>query len=120
MTVSLWIRETVGGKLSYRRPVHNGQEIQLCTRYFWRSIMGKKRRKMGGTVEKIIKPVAPGEPEKAQISVEEADPLYREIRVENVVADEKGGKASLKPGADVDVIIEANSDATIRKPENPR
>jgi hypothetical protein len=80
--------------------------------------MGKKRRKMGGTVEKIIKPLAPGEPEKAQISVEEADTLYREIRVENVVTDEKGGKASLKPGADVDVIIEANSDATIKKPEN--
>jgi len=94
------------------------QEIQSSIPYFSRSIMGKKRKKMGGTVEKIIKPLAPGEPEKAQISVEEADTLYREIRVENVVTDEKGEKASLKPGADVDVIIEANSDATIKKPEN--
>jgi hypothetical protein len=95
-----------------------GKRYNRLSRYFWRSIMGKKRRKMGGTVEKIIKPLAPGEPEKAQISVEEADTLYREIRVENVVTDEKGGKASLKPGADVDVIIEANSDATKKKPEN--
>jgi hypothetical protein len=80
--------------------------------------MGKKRRKMGGKVEKIIKPIAPSEPEKVQISVEEGDTLYREIRVDNVVTDEKGGKARLKPGAEVDVIIEADSDATIKKPEN--
>jgi len=31
----------------------------------------KKRKKMRGTVQKIIKPVVPGEQEKAQISVEE-------------------------------------------------
>jgi hypothetical protein len=80
--------------------------------------MGKKQRKMGGRVEKVIKPLAPSEPEKAQISVEEGDTLYREIRVENVVTDEKGGKARLKLGAEVDVIIEADSDATIKKPEN--
>jgi hypothetical protein len=80
--------------------------------------MGKKRRKMGGRVEKVIKPLAPGEPEKAQISVDEGDTLYREIRVENVVTDEQGGKARLKPGAEVDVIIEADSNATTKTPEN--
>ena len=95
-----------------------GKIYNRVFRYFWRTVMGKKRRKMGGRVEKIIKPIAPSEPEKAQISVEEADTLYREIRVENVVTDEKGGKARLKPGADVDVIVEADSDATIKKPEN--
>jgi hypothetical protein len=80
--------------------------------------MAKKRRKMGGRVEKVIKPLVPSEPEKAQISVDDADTLYRELRVENVVTDDKGGKARLKPGAEVDVIIEADSDATIKKPEN--
>ena len=54
----------------------------------------------------------PTEPEKAQISVEEAEDLYREIRVENVVTDDKGEKARLKPGASVDVVVEAESDAT--------
>jgi hypothetical protein len=44
--------------------------------------MGKKRKKMPGTVEKIIKPVSPTEPEKAQITIPEADDLYREVRVE--------------------------------------
>ncbi|MGA7926986.1 MAG: hypothetical protein WCA20_13475 [Candidatus Sulfotelmatobacter sp.] len=78
--------------------------------------MGKKRKRMRGTVEKIIKPISPLEPEKAQISISEADDLYREVRVENVVTDESGEKASLKPGAEVDVIVEADSSATMKKP----
>lgn len=52
---------------------------------------------LSGTVEKII-PAAPavGEPEKAQIAVEEADHLYREIRVENVLQDENGKTVGLR------------------------
>ena len=38
-----------------------------------------------GRVEKIVKPPHPSMPEKAQISVDGADDLYREIRIENVV-----------------------------------
>jgi hypothetical protein len=34
-----------------------------------------------GTVEKIIEPVHPSMPEKAQIVVEGADDLYQEIRI---------------------------------------
>lgn len=79
--------------------------------------MGKKRKKMRGRVEKIIKPVSPTEPEKAQITIPEADDLYREVRVENVMTDEKSGeKTGLKPGAEVDVIVEADSSATMKKP----
>ena len=78
--------------------------------------MGKKRKKMKGYVDKIIKPVVPSEPEKAQINIEGADDLYREIRVENVVTDEHGEKAHLKPKAEVDVIVEVNSNATTKKP----
>jgi hypothetical protein len=78
--------------------------------------MGKKRRKMQGTVEKVIKPTIPSEPEKAQISIQEGEDLYREIRVENVVTNSEGEKAHLKPGAKVDVIVEADSSATTKKP----
>ena len=78
--------------------------------------MSKKKRKLHGTVQKIIKPIIPTEPEKAEIGVHEADDLYREIRVENVLTDEKGEKEQLKPGADVDVIIEADCNATTKKP----
>ena len=81
--------------------------------------MSQKRRKMRGIVEKVIKPAHSNEPEKAQITIAEADDLYREIRVENVVSDPKGEKARLKPGGEVDVIIEADSSATMKRPENP-
>jgi len=75
--------------------------------------LGTKRKKFLGTVEKIIKPPAPNEPEKAQIEIEGADHLYREIRVENLVSDEHGDEARLKPGAKVDVIVEAEPEATV-------
>lgn len=66
-----------------------------------------------GVVEKIIRPI--GEPEKAQIAVEGADHLYREIRIENKLIDEDGRKVGLKPGAEVDVTVEAEPEATTPK-----
>jgi hypothetical protein len=71
-----------------------------------------------GTVEKIISPRYPIEPEKAEISVEGADLLYKEIRVENRLQDEDGNEVGLKPGAEVDVTIEADQHDTVpKKPE---
>jgi len=64
------------------------------------------------TVEKIIKSPSPSEPEKAQIAVEGADNLYKELRIENTLIDENGEKVSLKQGAEVDVTIEAEPEAT--------
>ena len=77
----------------------------------------KKRKKLRGRVNKVLKPIFPNDTEKAEISVEEADDLYREIRVENVLTDENGDEARLKPGADVDVIVEADTDAITKKPD---
>jgi hypothetical protein len=68
-----------------------------------------------GTVEKIIPPAVPKEPEKAQISVEGADELYKEIRVENTLQDESGQPVKLKQGAPVEVTIEADPQATTPK-----
>jgi hypothetical protein len=64
-------------------------------------------------VEKVIKPQTPGETEKAQINVQGADHLYRELRIDNTLTDENGEKVRLKPGAEVDVTIEAPHEATI-------
>lgn len=62
-----------------------------------------------GTVEKVIKPLpGSGEPEKAQIAVEGADDLYRELRVPNKLVDEDGNKVKLKQGTEVEVRIESN------------
>lgn len=68
-----------------------------------------------GTVEKIIKSPFPEVPEKAEISVEGADDLYREIRIENTLIDEKGKKVKLVKGAQVDVTVEADSKDTVPK-----
>ncbi len=68
-----------------------------------------------GTVEKIINSPDPSVPEKAQIGIEGADPLYAEIRVENTLKNAKGKEVSLKQGAPVEVTIEANPKDTIKK-----
>lgn len=65
-----------------------------------------------GKVQKVIPPIHPSMPEKAEISIDGADELYREIRVENALNDEHGNEVSLKTGAEVRVTIEADADAT--------
>ena len=69
-----------------------------------------------GVVEKIVKPITPNEPEKAQIAIQGADDLYREIRVENTLENAAGEKVRLKPGAEVDVTIEAPVESVEKKP----
>lgn len=71
-----------------------------------------------GTVEKIIPPVVPSEPEKAQIAVEGAEDLYKEIRVENTLQDADGNPVSLKKGAEVEVTIAAEPEATTPKKQS--
>ena len=68
-----------------------------------------------GTVEKIIPPLTPFEPEKAQIVIEAGDELYREIRVENTLQDADGNPVALKKGAEVEVTIAADPAATVPK-----
>ena len=76
---------------------------------------GKPSTTLPGTVEKIIKPPHPNEPEKAQINVEGAEELYREIRLVNTLKDENGEEVAIKEGARVDVTIEADKKDTIKK-----
>jgi hypothetical protein len=81
---------------------------------------GKAVVTLPGKVEKVIKSPYPGEPEKAQVSVEGADDLYREIRIENTLHDENGKEVALKPGAEVDVIVQADPEAIVEKPRVER
>ena len=79
--------------------------------------MSKKKKSavtLPGTVEKIV-PSSRYEPEKAEIAVDGADPLYKEIRVENKLQDEDGKEVGLKPGAEVEVTIEAEPHQTNAK-----
>jgi hypothetical protein len=72
----------------------------------------KKSLKLRGNVQRIIEPILPNQPEKAEIQVEEADDLYRELRIENKLTDGDGGKSRLKKGEEVDVTIEAEVDSS--------
>jgi hypothetical protein len=65
-----------------------------------------------GTVDKII-PALGSQPEKAQIAVQGAEALYREIRVDNKMQNLAGEDVRLKLGATVEVTIEAKPEATI-------
>jgi DNA-binding NarL/FixJ family response regulator len=71
-----------------------------------------------GTVEKVIPPLHPNQPEKAQISVEGAEDLYKEIRVDNTLQDPTGNPVALKAGAQVEVTIEADREATEPKKQS--
>jgi len=70
-----------------------------------------------GTVERIIQSLSPHEPDKAQIAVEGADHLYKEIRIENSLADENGNEVHLKRGAQVEVTVEADKSQTVPSAE---
>jgi hypothetical protein len=70
---------------------------------------------MDAKVQKIIKSPDPRIPDKAEIGIEGADELYREIRIENTLTDEKGSQVQLKQGAHVGVTVEAESSDTTSK-----
>jgi hypothetical protein len=73
----------------------------------------KPNTTLPGTVEKIIKSPDPDVPEKAQIAVEGADHLYREIRIDNTLVNANGDEVSLIQGAQVEVTAEP--EATVPK-----
>jgi hypothetical protein len=73
---------------------------------------GKPNVTVQGRVEKIIVSSSPSVPEKAEISIEGADELYREIRIDNTLTGKDGDEVRLKQGAEVEVTIEADENAT--------
>ena len=64
-------------------------------------------RTLSAIVKKVLKPFAPGEPEKIEILIETADELFREIRIENALTSTDGQRVALKEGAHVDITLEA-------------
>jgi len=77
--------------------------------------MNKPKTKvtLPATVEKVIPPSTSGEKEKAQIHLDNGEDLYKEIRIENELQKQDGSTVRLKKGAQVQVTVEADSNATI-------
>jgi hypothetical protein len=95
------------------RTVRFGNQLAVLQK---RSYVTKKPKAIKpGKVQKIIKSIIPDVPEKAEIAVEGADHLYKEIRIENTLEDEQGRKVKLKEGAQVEVVVEADPKDTVLK-----
>jgi hypothetical protein len=73
----------------------------------------KPKTKKKGVVQKIIKNL--DEPEKAEIRIDGAEELYREVRIENKLEKDDGGTVKLKQDAPVDVTVEADEKDTTSK-----
>ena len=52
---------------------------------------------------------------KRRLKYEGADDLYREIRITNTLLNEDGEQVVLKPGAEVQVTVEAPAQAVVEK-----
>ena len=77
--------------------------------------MKKAKKKLPAIVTKIVKPPAPTEPEKAEIAIKGGEELYREMRVENKLTTDSGTEVRLKPGAEVEVQIQADEKSVEKK-----
>ncbi len=62
---------------------------------------------MPGTVDKIIPPSLPSQPENAQIAVGDSDCQNQHLFIENTLTDEHGDEVRLKKGAHVEVTVTA-------------
>jgi len=67
-----------------------------------------------GRVQKLID----GTPSKVQIVVEGADDLYVELRVANVLQNERGEKVALLPGAEIEILMSVAVKSTSRTPDS--
>jgi hypothetical protein len=85
---------------------------------FGEGLMSTAKTTKSGTVEKVIKPADPRDPEKAQINVHGAEPLYQEIRIENTLIDDNGIEVKLREGAEVELHVEADKNQTAPKVKN--
>ena len=70
-------------------------------------VPAQARTTLPGTVHKIIASLRTTQPEKAQIAVAGADGRYRDLRIENTLADGNGNEVRLKKGTHVEVSVTA-------------
>ena len=68
---------------------------------------------VSGAARKIIK--NPNHGDNVEIALEEAEDLFREIRIENTFTAIDGQPVALKQGARVDVTFEANPEDTVKQ-----
>ena len=68
---------------------------------------------VAGVVRKLLTPIYPTQPERVEISIPEADHLFRELRIANEFVSPDGGSVALKTGAHVHITFEADPKDTV-------
>jgi len=77
--------------------------------------MSISKKKLSASVRKIIPPLMSGEAETVEIRLDDAEELYREIRIANIFTDQNGEAGILRPGSRVDIIVEADIEAVTKE-----
>ena len=85
-------------------------------KFFQPSRMGKGWKLMAAVARQVIPPRYPHEVEKVEISISEAEDLFREVRFENSFLDAMGNELSIRAGAELDVRLETNTSSLVKKP----
>jgi hypothetical protein len=67
--------------------------------------MHRETSSLPGIVEKIIKPMIPGDAEKVEISIQSGDDPSQRIRIANTLIDALGEAVAFKKGAPVQIVI---------------
>lgn len=80
------------------------------------TLTNKGWKLMPAVVNKVLKHF---HAEMVEIAIPDADELFREIRVENLLTDAKGNMLALQPGTHLDVRLEADRNNLIPKAPNP-
>lgn len=91
--------------MSLPRPEAAEASDETC--YQRRIMTEKPSTTLNGIVDKIIAPSDSSQSEKAQIAIQDSDPLQQEIRIDNTLTTESGAAVRLIKGAAVKVIIKA-------------
>lgn len=79
------------------------------------TLTNKGWRLIRAVATKVLKPVHTLGADKVEISIPDADDLYREIRLANSLTDRRGNMLALQPGTHVDVILGADRENLVTK-----
>ena len=85
-------------------------------RFHGSSASRRKRpwRATSGVVQRIVKSFDPKRSDSIEITLAEAEDLFREIRIENKFTDATGQQVALKQGSHVDVTFEADQEDIVK------
>ncbi len=97
--------DKVLGRKQRRFSVHHSDTSGSRAARPWRAV--------AGVVRKLLPPDYPTQLERVEISIPDADDLYREIRIANEFVSPDGGSVALKTGAHVHITFEADPKDTI-------